>query len=263
MAGKKVWVTWMPTGEGAEKPDKVLSSLQGQGLQIDGSTWIDDLEKMAWYEMGTSLLEKKNADLWLVAGRKADLEAPRNRYALSLLTAMVRDGRGPEFPVFHLGLDYRPEADAMPMLTRDFRLLAAADRNWPAQIATAFIKKARPEAWDFRLSASGHPFIGQWFEVGPQTGEWEGVMFGVSGEGKIVHHLVGPKGQLPEKSVVEYPMEGIKAEVRQVEYGAWSVQNKISTEDSYYVKVEGFPKTILFGGHPGTDKAEVTVAELI
>ena len=87
-------------------------------------------------------------------------------------------------------------------------------------------------------------------------------MFGVSGQGKILQHLVGPKGQLPEKSVVEYATEGIKAEVGKVEYTAWSVQNKIGREESYYIKVEGFPETIMFGGHPGTDKSEVTVVTL-
>ncbi|MBI3597283.1 MAG: hypothetical protein HY203_09045 [Nitrospirae bacterium] len=262
MAGKKVWVIWMPTGEGAEKPDKLLGSLQGYGLQIDGSTWIDDLEKMAWYELGTSLLEKKNADLWLIAGRKTDLEAPRNRYALSLVTVMLREGRGPGFPILCLGLDHAPSAATMPMLTRDFYFLSAADPSWPAKVPATFLKKAKTEPWDFRINATGHPFIGQWFEVGPREGEWQGVMFGVSGEGKISHHLVGPKGQLPEKSVLEYPTQDIKAEVRGIEYTAWSVQNRLNPESSYYVKVEGYPSSVMFGGHPGTDQAEVTIIEL-
>lgn len=88
-------------------------------------------------------------------------------------------------------------------------------------------------------------------------------MFGVSGEGEIAHHLVGPKGQLPEKSVLEYATQGIKAEVGGVEYTAWSVQNKIGPNDSYYVKVEGHPSKLMFGGHPGTDQAEVTIIDLV
>lgn len=262
MAEKKVWVTWMPAGEAAGRPDQVLGRLQTYGLQVGGAPWIDELEKMAWYDLGTTLLEGKNADLWLIAATEADLKSQRKRYALSLIAAMVREGRGAGFPVFCLGLDGLPEAGAMPMLTRDFRLLTAKDADWPVKIATAFVKKAQATPWDFRFNATGHPFIGQWFEVGPQDETWQGAMFGVSGEGKITHHLVGPKGRLPEKSVVAYPAAGIKAEVGGVEYTAWSVQNQIGPEDSYYIKVEGFPSTVLFGGHPGTDQAEVRVLGL-
>lgn len=263
MAGKKIWVTWMPAGEHAQKPEKVLNSLGSSGLQIGGAPWIDDLEKMAWYELGTLLTEAANADLWLIAGGRGDFQSPRNRYALSLITAMVREGRGPAFPIFCLCVDHTPDARSMPTLTREFRFLAAADPNWPAKIATAFLKKAAAEPWEFRLSAVGHPIIGQWFEIGPRTEEWAGAMFGVSGEATILHHMVGPKGQLPEKSVLEYATQGIKAEVGGVEYTAWSVQNTIGPESSYYVKVDGIPPKILFGGHPGTDKAEVTVLELM
>ena len=262
MGGKKVWLTWMPAGDGAGRPDPVLAALNAYGLQAGGAHWVDDLEKMAWYELGTTLLETGKADLWLIAGTRSDLDSPRNRYALSLVTAMVREGRGPGFPIFCLGLDYVPDAASMPVLTRDFSFLSATDPGWTAKIVAAFVKKAGIDPRDFRLNAVGHPFIGQWFEVGPRNGEWQGVMFDVSREGKIVHHLVGPNGQLPEKSVLEYPSQGIKAEVKGIEYTAWSVQNRIGPDTSYYIKVEGFPQKILFGGHPGTDQAEVTVLEL-
>lgn len=263
MAARKAWVTWMP-GEGMGlKPDAVLASLRAAGLQIGGAPWIDDLEKMAWYELGSGLLEAARADLWLIAGTKADFESPRNRYALSLVAAMTREGRGDRFPIFLLGLDHLPDPASLPTLLRDLRFFSAADSNWAAKVAMAFLKPPQASPRDFRISAMGHPIIGQWFEVGPIEGEWRGAMVGVSGEGKITHHMVGPKGGPPEKSVVEYATEGIRAEVSGVEFNAWSVQNRIGPGDSYYVKVEGRPSSLLFGGHPGEDQAEVTVLKLI
>jgi hypothetical protein len=232
-------------------------------MELGGTPWIDDLQKMAWYELGSALLEAAKADLWLVAGRSEDFRSEPKRYGLSLVTAMVREGRGSGFPIFFLGLDHALNPESMPTLLRGLRFLSATDSNWPAKIATAFLKSARSEAWDFRFSAVGHPIIGQWIEVGPREGEWAGAMFGVSGEGKITHHMVGPKGQLPDKSVLEYATEGIRAEVGGVEFTAWSVQNRIGPQDSYYVKVEGYPRTLLFGGHPGTDQAEVTILKMI
>lgn len=262
MAGKKVWVTWAPAEGKGRKPDAVLAALSSAGLQVAGASWIDDLEKMAWYELGNKLLEKAQADLWLIGGTKEDFESPRNRYALSLVAAMVREGRGGGFPMILLGLDHLPDPDAAPTLIRNLRFLSTADSNWAAKVAMAFLKPSQAAPWDFRISAVGHPVIGQWFEVGPREGEWRGAMFGVSGEGKIIHHMVGPKGQLPDKSVLEYATEGIRAEVNGVEFTAWSVQNRIGADASYYVKVEGHPPSLLFGGHPGDDQAEVTVLKL-
>ncbi len=262
MAGKKVWVTWLPAAKEAPQPEGALKALTTVGLQVSGSPWIDDLEKMAWYDLGTTLQDSAQADLWLIAGRGEDFRSARYCYGLSLVAAMARDGRGTGFPIVCLSLDTAPEAETMPTLLRGLRFLPAADSGWAAKIAASFLRKTEGAAWDFRLSATGHPYIGQWFEVGPREGEWQGVMFGVSGEGKIAHHLVGPKGQLPEKSVLEYATQGIQAEVSGVEYTACSVQNKIGPNDSYYIKVEGHPSKLMFGSHPGTDQAEVTIVEL-
>lgn len=263
MAQKKIWVTWMPSGKGALQPEGTLRDLGTVGLQVSGAPWIDDLERMAWYDLGTELQKPETADLWLIAGTGSDFQSPRNRYGLSLVTAMVRDRRGNGLPIFCFGLDQAPKPESLPSLMRDLKLISTGDPSWAAKVGTAFLKKPQETTSDFRISAVGHPFIGQWFEVGPREGEWQGVMFGVSGEGKIIHHMVGPRGQLPDKSVLEYATEGIRAEVRGLEFTAWSVQNKLGPDDSYFVKVEGRPATLLFGGHPGTDQAEVTVLNLV
>jgi hypothetical protein len=262
MAQKKVWVTWLPAGEGAPQAEGTLKALGAVGLQIGGAPWIDDLEKMAWYDLGNALHDPAQADLWLIAGREEDFRSMRHRYGLSLVTAMARDRRGGGFPIVSLGLDGTVSDETLPTLMRGMRFLSAAEPNWAAKIAAGFLKRTEGAASDFRLTATGHPFIGQWFEVGPREGEWQGAMFGVSGEGKISHHLVGPKGQLPERSVLEYATQGIQAEVGGVAYTAWSVQNRIGPNDSYYIKVEGHPSKLLFGGHPGTDQAEVSVVQL-
>lgn len=262
MAAKTAWVTWVTKGKEPSQPNQVISNLQNYGMQVKGVPWVDDLEKMSWCDLGTSLLDAANADLWLIIGDREDFESQRFRYGLSMVTAMVQEGRGHGFPIFCLGQDHLPDSPKMPMLTRNFRFLDETDQSWPAKVTAALMKKSKIDPQDFRLNVMGHPFIGQWFEVGPKIEEWDGVMFGVSPEATVIHHLVGPKGQLPEKSTLEYPTEGIKAQVKEVEYTAYSIQNKISKDQSYFVKVSGHPKQILFGGHPGTDKQEVTVLEL-
>lgn len=174
MAGEKIWVTWLPAGKEAPQPEGALKALTIVGLQVSGSPWIDDLEKMAWYDLGATLQEPAQADLWLIAGRAEDFRSARHRYGLSLVTAMARDRRGSGFPIVCLALDKVPEVETMPTLMKGIRLLSAADSGWAAKIAASFLKKGDGAVWDFRLGATGHPFIGQWFEVGPREGEWRG-----------------------------------------------------------------------------------------
>lgn len=261
MAAKKIWLTWMATGEGAPASDSVIRTLKSYGLEVAGALWTDDLEKMVWSELATTLLEPSSADLWLLAGRKAELEAPRNRYAVSLLKAVLREMR-PDLPVVCLGLDFLPAADTMPTLARSFQFLTVEEAAWPAKVVAAAFGKLAVTLSDFRFNVIAHPLIGQWFEVGPTEGEWRGAMFGVSGEAKILAHAVGQCHELPERTILEYPIEGLKARVGDVEYTACSVQNRLEAADSYFLKVEGFPPRVIFGGHPGEDQGEVVILNL-
>jgi hypothetical protein len=259
---KKVWLTWMPADEGAHHPQSVVRLLGQYGFEVTGGEWVDDLPRMQWLALGAALLETTNADLWLIAGDVKSFAMPSNRYALSLLTATVREGRGEGFPILGLGLDAVPGLESLPTLMRSLQYFSATDQGWPAKLVAAAFRPTSVQQPDFRLGVWANPLFGQWFEVGPRGETWAGVMFGVTAEGTITHHAVGPKGQVPERAVLEYPVEGMQAQVRDTAFTAWSVQNALGPDDSYYVKVEGFPAMVVFGGHPGTDQAEVVVIEL-
>jgi len=271
MAGKKAWVTWMPIDEGAPGPDAALGALAKAGLQVSGAKWIDDLEKVAWSDLAVQLLDPDAADLWLVAGRRADLAEPRNRYALSLAVATVRAQREKPLPGFVVGLDFAPTSADLPPLLAGAKCIAGTDASWPAKVVAGAYAKGAAPAEEWRLNVIGHALIGQWFEVGPAAGEWDGGFFGVGpgigegqgkGEVKIVQHAVGPKGELPERTVVEYAMRGIRADVGGTEFTAWAVQNRIGPDESYFVKVEGHPERIVFGPAPTEDAPEMVVLSL-
>ena len=73
---------------------------------------------------------------------------------------------------------------------------------------------------------------------------------------EIVEHAVGVKNEIPERTVYEYASKGIKAQIGDDEYLAWSVQNELDPDHSYYVKIVGFPTKLLIGEHPAADDAE-------
>ena len=103
-----------------------------------GSRWVDDLEKVAWVELGGLLLEADKADLWLIAGRQADFESTRNRYGLSLVAVMVADCRQTPLPGVCVGLDFQPDVAAMPMLLRHFQCLNGTESTCAAGCGCCF-----------------------------------------------------------------------------------------------------------------------------
>jgi len=86
-------------------------------------------------------------------------------------------------------------------------------------------------------------------------------MFGVTGA-EITFHAVGPAGSLPSKTTLNYPMQGLKLEMGDKEYTAWAAQNELNAETSYFVKVEGYPESILFGPFSPEAEADVLIVRL-
>ncbi len=260
MAQKTVWMTWMVEGESRLGPRQLSRQLQRSGLRPAGAMWIDDLDKLAWKELGDLLSERHNTDLWLIVTDQAAIQRPTNRYALSLLLAQLHESRQ-GLPIFLLGLDYKPEAEQLPTLLRCLPMASVQQPVWPAKVVAAAYRRATFTEPDYRLSVRADPFLGLWLEVGPRHGPWHGVMLGTHG-GEIVQHAVGRKGALPQRSVVDHPLKGIRAQVGDTEFMAWSAQNDLSENESYFVRIKGLPEKLLVGGHAAEDEADVQVVEL-
>ena len=266
-AKKKVWLTWMPGGEGAaEAAAAAGAALQKVGLAVGAAVWNPDVDKHAWTELGGTLAEPGGADVWIVAGARSDLELPANRYALSLVSAMVRELRGHTLPLVLVGLDHAPAADALPTFLDPIKCIdASSASSWAAKALVA-IHGAKPEKVvdPFRFTCLAHEYFGQWFELGPRQGDWDGVLFGIAGDdAHLQEHAVGEAGDLPERTRLEYAMHGIKAEVGGTEYTACAVKNRIDGGHSYWVQVKGRPTKLIFGAHPDAEEQEAWVVDLV
>ena len=124
-----------------------------------------------------------------------------------------------------------------------------------------YSSRVKEIALAYRLDVYGNPQTGQWLEVGPTDASWNGALLGVAGA-EIAFHAVGPNGSLPSKSVLNYPMEGLKLNLGDKEYVAWAVQNELDDETSYFTKIDGFPESVLFGPYSSEDETEVHVVQL-
>jgi hypothetical protein len=251
---KTIWATSLVSSE--ETVKNLFTQMKTYGIDVKGHFWKDDLEKMVWMGAREELI-KPDVPLWIILASGENLQNPSLRYGLSLLTITVQAKKGLSFPILILLTEgEKPSAETLPTPIKGVEWLSLNDPGLSAKVVAAVHTPSKKIELDYRIDIYGNPQIGQWFEVGPRNTTWSGVMFGVD-EGEIAFHGVGPKGNLPSKSVLNYPSEGLKLTMGEKEYTAWAVQNEIDQETSYFVKVNGYPESIIFG--PLSDKEDAEV----
>ena len=256
---KTVWLTSLvPSEEGVKR---LIAQLKPYGLDVKGHFWENDLGKMAWAKPRGELVHKDVA-LWLILASSKNLTDPSIRYGLSLLALMVQAQRGLAFPVVILLTEGEiPPSDSLPTPLKGVDFFPLSDPGLAAKLVVKIHSTVKEILSDYRLDVYGNPHIGQWFEIGPQKATWPGVMFGVAG-GEITFHAVGPKGSLPDQSVIHYPLKGLKLSLGEREYTAWAAQNELNPETSYFVKIQGTPGSLLFGPYSTQEEAELYVLRI-
>lgn len=256
---KSIWLTSL--GRAEEDIKKLISQMKTYGLEVNGHFWEDNLANMAWMAPREELIKPEVA-LWLILGDQESLAVPSIRYGLSLLSITIQANKGLSFPmVILLREGAPPAAESLPTSLKSVEFLSLADASLPAKVVAKVHAASPAIVPEYRLDVYGNAQIGQWFEVGPTQATWSGAMFGIS-EGEITFHAVGRKGILPEHAVLNYPLKGIKLSLGGKEYIAWAAQNQINSQTSYFVKVKGFPDSILFGPYAQEEEAEVYVVKI-
>jgi hypothetical protein len=255
---KKVWITSVESDQ--KTVQDLMVQLKPYGLEANGHFWEDNLEKMSWAAAREELIDP-NVSLWGILLSAENLKNPALRFGLSLLAIAVQAQKGYTFPIVLLVTQGEVSSQDLPTPLRGADIASYKDPGLGAKIVAKTHSPKSDVASDYRLDIYGNPQIGQWFEVGPQNNAWQGVLFGVSG-GKITFHAVGPKGSLPSKSTLNYPMQGLELNQGEQEYTAWAVQNQIDPDSSYFIKVEEFPERIVFGPATQDNQAEVFIVDL-
>jgi len=256
---KKIWVTSL--GSSQEPVNQLISQMKTYGVEVQGHFWKDDLKKMAWMAAREDLLDT-NISMWGILGSDKELLAPDALYGLSLLAITVQAQRGLHFPIMILqtgGELVSSEQLSTPLKGAD--VLSVSGGSIGAKLVAKVHATSKPLSADYRLDIYGNEQIGQWFEVQPVQSSWPGVMFGVTGA-ELTFHAVGPTGSLPKKTVLNYPMQGLKLEMGDKKYTAWATQNELNAETSYFVKVEGCTESILFGPFSTEKEVDVFVVRL-
>jgi len=247
-----IWITALAKDPASVQA--VTQHLKHYGLGVGGHFWIDDLEKFAWFDVLDEMV-KHNATAWVILSNEAEIAKPSVRYGLNALAIALNGRTGTDMPIVWIGA-----AGTEPLPTVFGAALKVDDKtpSWQAKVVAMAHRTRKAPAAPYRISMHAHSRFGQWYEVGPVGDTWAGVMFGVAGA-QIDFHGVGPKGDLPEKAVLEYPQKDMKLALGDTEYTAWAVQNVVDPGQSYFVRVRGSPTSLLFGPLAQGDDAEVYV----
>ena len=255
---KKIWISSITHSRDTVKD--LMARLKRYGLDVDGHFWEDDLEKMAWMKPRNNIIDEA-VGMWAILGSQEDFENPSIRYGLSVLCTTVQAKRGLGFPVALLLTLGEIDPSSLPTPLRGSDVLPAGDATMGAKIVAKVHAPLNAIPTEYRIDVYGNAQIGQWFEVGPSSDPWEGAMLGVD-EGEITFQAVGPKGRLPSTSTLNYPMKGLKLNLGEKNYTAWAVKNPIDIDTSYFVKIEGFPSSVIFSQFSESEATDVFVFQL-
>jgi hypothetical protein len=259
----------------AQRLSALAGTLARYGLKALGGVWETTPDKVLavdWRLMVDAFVTQ-HAALWLVLADAKALEDPSVRYGLNLIAANLRSARGADFGFAVLWPD-APGAGAdvasrpaLPAQMRDALVLEPGPA-WPAKLV-ARVHRVRPAAVAAtdRISVHGNEQLGQWIELAPGTGSWQGVMFAVAGEGaSIDFQATGPSGGLPETSTIAYGQSGLALESAGRTFTGWALRNEVGATSagpvSYYARVRGRPEALLWMPYTEEDDADATLLAL-
>lgn len=259
MAGKKLWISALTKDE--PRIAKFNAGLRQYGFDVGGHVWLDEPDKLAW-RVAYDELQKRKTDYWVILADAESLAKPTIRYALSLMAYAMRRDLNDRLPVIVLGNETLRAA--LPEALQGVKIIDDNIAGWQAKIVTGTLKPAAEQPLPYRIDMYGNDKIGQWLEIGPREGVWQGIVFGVSGnDACITFQAVGPEGKLPEKTTLEYAREGMKLEASGKDYIAGSVRNLIDASASYFVRIKGLPQSLLIMPDEGSADEEQPEAFVI
>ena len=263
MADKCAWlIAW---GEAVDPAAQLVAGAARQyGLNVKGQHWPEK-EKQAWLASAKEAAQA-NAAVVLLVVTHAVYALPENRRALALFRLSLQTLLNRQIDGVIL-LQGEASATAPSGLfgeavLSNWMVVGPTDKWVARAVARAHAPAKSP--LPARLSIYAEERLGVWLEVRPNTTEpVQGFIVGVSGpSADITFHAVGLSGRLPERSVNEYELRGLKFETEGLAFNAWGLRNQIAADQSYFIRLDGEPDVIAFGALPDGEISELEFVRL-
>lgn len=251
---------WIITLGPEEAPARaVAAQLVAYGLVPKGRPWPN--HEGQWVAEAQAAAEA-NAAVIIVTGDVRLYNDPGIRRQLALFRLSLQTLR--QRPVNGLilaGSVTVPPVSGKTGVLDDWQVIT--DERWVAKAVARAHAPVAP-AWPFTLGVHARERLGVWLETHPSPGQAaQGALLGVSGNhAGISFHAVGPLGTLPQHSVNEYELKGLKFEAAGLPYEAWGLQNTLPPGNSYFVRIEGEPDMLAIGTLPDGEPDHVHLIRL-
>lgn len=258
MSDKCAWIITL--GDNDAPAQAAAAQLAAYGLPPKGQRWPK--EDDGWVASAQEAAQA-NAAIVIVVGTHAQYNDPalRRRLALFRLALQTRRKATVNGIAILAGEPGTTTQESSNGLLDDW--LVASDTRWVAKAVARAHAPIAP-AWPARLGVHAQERLGVWLEVHPAPGQTAaGAMLGVSGNNATISfHAVGPAGALPERTVNEYELKGLKFDAGNKPFEAWALQNTMAAEQSYFVRIEGEPDWLAIGSLPDGQPDDVHLLRL-
>jgi len=227
------------------------AELRSVGFATFSITWKElNAQQNAWIQI-LPPLDDPTVVAWVLVGKAEDFtDEARSKVAL-LTLAMLRDR--PPVTAFVLtdGDDILDAPHAMSHIQ--------IYRHTQKYAVKLMVAKAKPQPFatlPFHARTHLDPLIGAWLEIAPPAGvTWPGFMAGVT-NAEISAFGVGPRGVLPVKSTLQFPMLGIKGKLGENPFSACAAKNELSDDISCYMRLNGTPSLVFCAEYPDENQPE-------
>jgi hypothetical protein len=238
--------------DGASSGEAQELSLRAVGFATATLRWNEFRpETNDWLRLA-EVLEEPSLAAWVISGPPEAFN-PGIISQISLLTLALDRKPGP-VTAFVTSLPDKTALDLPPILSH-VKIFDPLD-PYAAKLMAASFKPPENKPRPFYLKTYASPLIGLWLEVGPNESEkWTGIMLAVTKT--LIDVLgVGPRGQIPKKSIVNYPRHGLEGHLGDLKFNASAAKNTLDAETSAYIRLAGPPNHLIIGPYPEQEPSD-------
>lgn len=231
-------------GDG-KQGNSVEADLHSVGFGTFPVSWKElDGQPNGWIQISQPL-DDPGVVAWVIAGTAEDFnESVRAKIAMLTLGL---ERKIPPATAFVLTDDQ--EIEDVPYSMNHIQIYRQSQK-YAAKLLVAKVRPQPFSALHFHVKAHLDPLVGAWLEVGPPADEkWDGFMAAVT-HAKVVGFGVGPRGKIPSKSTLLYPMLGIEGSLGDLPFNACAARNELTSEISCFMRLDGAPGNVLCLDYP-------------
>lgn len=229
---------------GDHSPATEEAGLRRAGFATAVLHWKDLADKTNDWMQLAAVLDDPAVQAWVLTGEAADFtEDLLCRVALLALaldrptqpgTALVLYGKGP--------------TPALPPLLEHVRICGPQD-PFAARLMAARFKPGIALTTPMHIRAVPDPVLGLWLEVAPSAGSAQADFSVGVLEAEITAFGVGPRGAIPARSRMDYPVRGVKGELAGRGFSACAAKNELNEATACYCRVDGIPRGVFLGAY--------------